>query len=301
MNEIVNISFEDFIREIPASGLFEEDLRVTKFNYWKARQRFMSPVRLNAILLFLCKDGELSLSVDYREYRLKKNMLLWISSLHIIDNLAIHEHLEGYTIVISLQFAKSIINEVQRVHNIGDESRPHPIVELDEAEMQCLANIIEKIIKIQGDTSHAFQSYIIRNEVSNLLFEMLNCRLKRNKNQITLNESERGEKVPREFIHLLLGHCKAHHEVSFYAKKMCMTAGNLSRIMKAFSGKTAIKWINDGLVTEAKILLRKPGATVQQIADELNFGDQSSFGKFFRKHTGMTPREYKKRITKERE
>jgi AraC-like DNA-binding protein len=76
----------------------------------------------------------------------------------------------------------------------------------------------------------------------------------------------------------------------FYVK----TASNLSRIMKAFSGKTAVKWINDVLVTEAKILLRKPGATVQQIADELNFGDQSSFGKFFKKHTGLTPREYRK-------
>jgi AraC-like DNA-binding protein len=35
---------------------------------------------------------------------------------------------------------------------------------------------------------------------------------------------------------------------------------------------------------------------IQQIADELNFGDQSSFGKFFRKHTELTPREYRKSI-----
>jgi AraC-like DNA-binding protein len=52
------------------------------------------------------------------------------------------------------------------------------------------------------------------------------------------------------------------------------------------------------LLTEAKILLRKPDATVKQVADELNFGDQSSFGKFFKKHTGLTPVEYKNKEQK---
>jgi AraC-like DNA-binding protein len=68
--------------------------------------------------------------------------------------------------------------------------------------------------------------------------------------------------------------------------------------MKAFSGKTAYQWINDALITESKILLHKPDNAIQQVADELNFADQSSFGKFFRKHTGLTPREYRKSVQK---
>jgi AraC-like DNA-binding protein len=167
--------------------------------------------------------------------------------------------------------------------------------------MQCLSDIIERIIKIQGDTSHTFRSYIVRNEVSNLVLEIMNFKLKKNKNQTMFIKSEYKEEIALKFIPLVLQNCKEHHEVSFYAEKMCMTAGNLSRIMKAFSGKTAVRWINDVLVTEAQILLRKPNSTVQQVADELNFGDQSSFGKFFRKHTGMTPRKYKKKIIKEKE
>jgi AraC-like DNA-binding protein len=297
MDEILNVNFEDFIRKMPANGLFEGDLFVKKINEQKTEQRLMSPVRFNGIMLVFCKNGELSLSIDYQEYQLKKNMMLMINNLHIIDNLAVREYFEGYMIIMSLKFAKSIINEIQGINNlIGDETRPSPVTELDEAEMQCLANIIERIIKIQCNTSHAFQSYIIRNEISNLFFEILDIRIKKNKNQASLDKSEYKEDVARKFILLLLQNCKERHEVSFYAEKMCMTVGNLSRIMKAFSGKTAVKWINDVLVAEAKILLRKPNSTIQQVADELNFGDQSSFGKFFRKHTGMTPKEYKNRI-----
>ena len=88
----------------------------------------------------------------------------------------------------------------------------------------------------------------------------------------------------------MLTHCREQHEVSYYADRLCMTPDNLSRIMKAHSSKTAIKWISDALVTEAKILLGNPNITIQYVADELNFGYQSSFGKFFRKHTGLTPR-----------
>ncbi|WP_233552114.1 helix-turn-helix domain-containing protein [Parabacteroides sp. AF48-14] len=48
------------------------------------------------------------------------------------------------------------------------------------------------------------------------------------------------------------------------------------------------------LIVEAKILLKAPQATVQQVADVLHFSDQSTFGKFFKKHMGISPMEYRK-------
>jgi len=44
---------------------------------------------------------------------------------------------------------------------------------------------------------------------------------------------------------------------------------------------------------EAKALLKSTNMTVQQIADELNFFDQSIFGKYFKRIVGVSPREYK--------
>jgi hypothetical protein len=206
MSEIVNVSFEDFINQLPASGLFEENLFVTKIICPQAGQRLMSPVRLNAVLLFFCKNGELSISIDYQEYSLNKNKALWISNLHIIDSIIISEDLEGYAIIMSQQIAKTIFNEIREINSfIGDDHRiPSPMAELDDAEMQYLSEVVERIIKIQGDTSHVFQSHIIRNEVSNLFFEILNIRIKRNKNQTSLDKSGYKEEVARKFILLLL-------------------------------------------------------------------------------------------------
>jgi AraC-like DNA-binding protein len=202
-------------------------------------------------------------------------------------------------IVLSPQFTKSVISEIQEINilAIGD-SRLKPVIEINETEMQYLLGIIERIMKMQHNTSHTFQNYILRNEVNNLVFEILNIRIEKNKNWQPLDKPGHKEDVVREFIRLILSNYKEHHEVSFYANKLCMTANNLSRITKAYNGKRTINWITDVLITEAKILLRKPNNTVQQVSDELNFGDQSSFGKFFKKHTGLTPREYRTSVQK---
>jgi transcriptional regulator GlxA family with amidase domain len=51
-------------------------------------------------------------------------------------------------------------------------------------------------------------------------------------------------------------------------------------------------------VEEASRLLRDPALTLQQIAEEMSFADQSSFGKFFKKHSGMTPLKYRQNLRK---
>ena len=60
------------------------------------------------------------------------------------------------------------------------------------------------------------------------------------------------------------------------------------------TGKSANKWIDESLIVEAKILLKTPDITVQRVADLLNFSDQSTFGKFFKKHVGLSPMEFRK-------
>jgi len=44
---------------------------------------------------------------------------------------------------------------------------------------------------------------------------------------------------------------------------------------------------------ESKALLKSTNKTVEQISDELNFPSQSFFGKYFKRVTGMSPKEYK--------
>ena len=64
-------------------------------------------------------------------------------------------------------------------------------------------------------------------------------------------------------------------------------------MIKAYSGRGALDWINEYVVTEAKMMLRYTDMTVQEVAYALNFPTQSAFGKYFRQQVGMSPRQYR--------
>ena len=113
----------------------------------------------------------------------------------------------------------------------------------------------------------------------------------------SINLSRR-EEIVNNFLQLLLNNCKEEHEVSFYAEKLSITPQYLSLVLKDITGKTANSIIDEAIMSEAKILIRSQDYSIQQIADILHFSDQSSFGKFFKKHTGVSPVEYKKRLQK---
>ncbi|MCB0458901.1 MAG: AraC family transcriptional regulator, partial [Flavobacteriaceae bacterium] len=63
---------------------------------------------------------------------------------------------------------------------------------------------------------------------------------------------------------------------------------------KEVSGKSTSQLINEIVVMEAKIMLDNPKLTISQIAQELQFSNQSFFGKFFKKNTGISPSNYRK-------
>jgi AraC-like DNA-binding protein len=66
-------------------------------------------------------------------------------------------------------------------------------------------------------------------------------------------------------------------------------------MLKQETGKTAIELIHIYLINEAKNRLKKDDQRVSEIAYGLGFGDLSYFSRLFKKETGMTPNQYKKR------
>lgn len=82
--------------------------------------------------------------------------------------------------------------------------------------------------------------------------------------------------------------------ISYYADKLCVTSKYLSQVVYKVSGRFAGDWITDFVILEAKALLKSRKYTVQQIADKLNFANQSFFGKYFKDKVGCSPSEYQK-------
>ncbi len=86
---------------------------------------------------------------------------------------------------------------------------------------------------------------------------------------------------------------RSEHQLSFYAKKLGMTVDRLNDHVKRATGVTAGHLIRQRVLTEAKRQLVFTTQPIQEIAEELAFSDPSHFARFFRKHTGTTPHEFR--------
>lgn len=102
----------------------------------------------------------------------------------------------------------------------------------------------------------------------------------------------------RLFRKLLAENYRKEHELQFYADSLHISQTYLSRVIRQISGKTVNNYIAEALYTDARHLLVFTDLTVKEIAEQLGFSDQSSFGKFFKKKSETSPAnfrdEYKK-------
>ncbi|RHJ90156.1 AraC family transcriptional regulator [Parabacteroides bouchesdurhonensis] len=106
--------------------------------------------------------------------------------------------------------------------------------------------------------------------------------------------SVRKKQIVHQFFHLIIKYFKDYREVGFYANQLCITPKYLSTVVKEITGKSAKDWILEYTISEIKSLLRDSTLNIQEIVSKTNFSNQSALGRFFRKHTGMSPSQYRK-------
>ena len=81
--------------------------------------------------------------------------------------------------------------------------------------------------------------------------------------------------------------------MGFYARQLCITPKYLTTLIKRISGLSVSEWIDNYVIIGAKTLLKYSTMSIQEIAYYLNFPNQSFFGSYFKRNTGMSPSQYK--------
>lgn len=99
--------------------------------------------------------------------------------------------------------------------------------------------------------------------------------------------------LTHRFITLVSDRFRIEKRVAYYANCLRITPRHLSQVVKQTTGKTAGEVIDDFVIREAKLLLVRHVMNISEIADSLKFNDSSFFGKFFKKHTGVSPLAFK--------
>ena len=112
-----------------------------------------------------------------------------------------------------------------------------------------------------------------------------------------LNHGKENEKGSRHFGHfgrLIDEHYTEHHLVAYYAGKIGVSAAHLNVICRQSAGKSALELIHQRVLLEAKRNLAYTTLTVSVVSYAIGFSDPAYFTRFFKRHTGLAPREFRK-------
>lgn len=255
---------------------------------------YADPFRLNVLFMVLGLQGSTRISLDFVSYDLKENTFLIIMPTHIVQMAETSNDFKCKLIIVDHTFIEEC-NTAKRSPSMSNYLllRKNPLVEVLPEETEYISKCIEVLRNKIRMRTHSFHRELLQNGFVGFLLELANILVGKNDAMVRTTLS-RKEEILNNFLQLLFTHVREEHNVSFYAGKLFITPQYLSLILKELTGKSANKWIDDALLVEAKVLLKMPNYTVQQVADQLNFSDQSTFGKFFKKQMGVSPMGYRK-------
>jgi len=103
----------------------------------------------------------------------------------------------------------------------------------------------------------------------------------------------RSNRMTEEFVSLVAQHHIEHRDLAFYASKLGITPKYLSEAIKKASGKSAVEWISNYIILEAKFYLKHTTVNIKQIAYELKFDSHAEFYSYFKRHTGLSPSKFR--------
>lgn len=103
----------------------------------------------------------------------------------------------------------------------------------------------------------------------------------------------KGHVVVKKFFQLIEENYQNNFSVSEYADKLSITPNHLTQTVNQLTGKTSSQIIKAKQILEIKRLLVHTNLSVTEIANVLNFIDQSYFAKFFKRETGVSPTQYR--------
>lgn len=252
------------------------------------------PTRLDRMLMVVCTGGSISATIDVENRAVQQNDILVLRPGHLITECIVSDDFSGFFITVTQEKLNQLLPSMRYVVPYSLRFVANPIINITTEEIDSLKLIYDLFCRHLSDPSRPYQSMALGALCEVLFFNTLGIYSSRVKKSVL---KSRREELLAKFIELLESNYKTERSVAFYANKLFVTPKHLSAVLKEISDKTAGEWIDQRVILEAKLLLRSTGLNVQEISAQLNFANQSFFGKYFKHLTGMSPRDYRTKLT----
>lgn len=255
---------------------------------------FQSLINFNYYTIILIRNGSGQMTTDVSRYGFGNNCL---ARFTIYQPFRIHT--EGPICGVMLQFHPDFFwshkyeNELPCKQALFRDIGEIPLLKLDEKEMQLLLHPLEQLLnEARAARIGRYDAVISWTKI----FMIHASRIKVEKKGVSQAAATGAPYLIQQLIHAIEEHYPKKHQPADYAALLNVTVRSLNRAVRQHLKKTVGVMISERLVAQAKHELFLTDKPVKHIAAELGFGDMAYFGRFFRKHAGVSPLHYRERI-----
>lgn len=274
------------------NSLQKQDLIPISFDELVANDDANLCIAPDQLTIILCTGGRKELQINFADYTLTPGSLAFIYPNSMWRPLATSSDFEAHYFSIQGTSAKewNAFIDLDTVFSLSSYIAKHPHTQLSLDETLVMTQYLN-LLKSRYEADA--QAIIIRFILSAFTLELNRIFTAREKSD--RSKISRQEDILWKFLTLLKQYHQEERTVNFYADKMCISPKHLSSVIKQMSHKTAHELIADFVTMTAKRLLKTTTMSIQEISDELNFANQSFFGKFFKQNTGQSPSAYRRK------
>lgn len=274
---------------VPDADYIENDFAI--FSNINEVPIFDYPTRIDLSVMVITLSGHARVGINLKDYDMKKNDMIIVTYDQIVQ---LHEKSDDFTglfFVLSRSFTEEIVVALERILPIYLYIKDHPCTVLSDDEVLSVMEYHSFLWEKVRNKNNTYRKEITKNIIRALIFEMYSIF---ESHLPQKRYKSRKEELFESFLMSVSTNFVKERSVMFYADQLFLTPKHLSRVVKEVSGRSAGEWIDEQVILEAKAKLKTLSLTVQEISDQLGFPNQSFFGKYFKRHTGLSPSEYRK-------
>lgn len=287
-----NQKMKSFIQQIDAYKLPEDniiigdDLALISIKTFAQGSTTFEPHKLTHAVIIICTSGSARIKVNLQEYNIEAPKLITLMPGQIGELLEKSSDFGGYAIALSRRFIDMVNfpgwqRQYMTLYN-------NPISDIDEDIHIAMRTFYAILYRAAANDKNPFRLQVIENLIRAFYYGGISSFGSKSSN----SESCKNNIVER-FIELVQTHYREERLIGFYANKLCITPKYLSKLVKENTGRSAGEWIESHVILEARAMLQSSEITIQQIATSLNFPNQSFFGKYFKRATGLSPKQFR--------
>lgn len=290
-NLLPPVSFKEEAMDLGVDIISLEDIAANSHLYKPDPSK---PHQLKFYNLIFFKTGSGNHFVDFKWYPVQKNSIVYITKDQI-NAFDCNAGLKGFCLIFTESFFVKALAHLSKdfVFEVFNPQLYSPVWSDNTP-----SDIFKYLLLFEKEYKDNTSSY--KESILSALFVVILSKARSLQKESSYNAGDRlNIKLFSHFVDLLETNFVQSRSALFYANLLQVSYKHLNTICKDLVHKTAKTVIDEFIVLQAKRRLINTGIKSTQLAYELGFEDATNFTKYFKKHTGLTPKMFKNSVLKD--